>query len=140
MCSCCGAVAGDTDPDCEKLFNLALNATETTFIFAHLGGMNFRFWNILKAARTAKGLFADNIYFDISAAVTIVAGSPIQQEFAWTLRNVRIDHVLLGSDFPQFSLEQNLTALRRLGLSESEMAAIAVGNAQRLFRLTDPGR
>jgi len=45
--------------------------------------------------------------------------------------------VLLGS---QFSLEQNLTALRRLGLSESEMAAIAVGNAQRLFRLTDPGR
>ena len=126
--------------DCEKLFNLALNATETTFIFAHLGGMNFRFWNILKAARTAKGLFADNIYFDISATVTIVAGSPIQQEFAWTLRNVGIDHVLLGSDFPQFSLEQNLTALRRLGLSESEMAAIAVGNAQRLFRLTDPGR
>ncbi len=29
--------------DCERLFNLALNATETTFIFAHLGGMNFPF-------------------------------------------------------------------------------------------------
>jgi len=48
--------------------------------------------------------------------------------------------VLLGSDFPQFSLEQNLVALRRLGLSESEMTAITVGNAQRLFRLATPGR
>ena len=54
--------------------------------------------------------------------------------------HVGIDHVLLGSDFPQFSLEQNLTALRRLGLSESEMAAISLRNAQRLFRLADPGR
>lgn len=36
--------------DCEKLFNLALAAPGTNFIFAHLGGMNFRFWNILAAA------------------------------------------------------------------------------------------
>ena len=70
----------------------------------------------------------------------IVAGSPIQQEFAWTLRNVGFDLVLFGSDFPQFSLEQNLAAHRRLGLSESEIAAISLGNAQRLFRLADPGR
>src|SRR5690606_5998240 len=34
--------------DCEKLFNLALNAPKTKFIFAHLGGLNFRFWNVLK--------------------------------------------------------------------------------------------
>jgi hypothetical protein len=33
--------------DSEKLFNMALEAPETTFIFAHLGGLNFRFWNIL---------------------------------------------------------------------------------------------
>src|SRR6185436_4678592 len=73
--------------DCEKLFNLALNAPKTKFIFAHLGGLNFRFWNILKAARTAKGLFADNIYFDISATAVIVADSPIAAEFVWTIRN-----------------------------------------------------
>ena len=41
--------------DCEKRFNLALNAPKTTCIVAHLG-MNFRFWTILNAARTAKGL------------------------------------------------------------------------------------
>jgi predicted TIM-barrel fold metal-dependent hydrolase len=122
--------------DCEKLFNLALDAPKTTFIFAHLGGLNFRFWNILKAARTAKGLLADNIYFDVSATVVIVADSPIEEEFVWTIRNVGIDHVLLGSDYPQYSLEQNLSALDRLSLDANEKAKIRLGNAQRLFGLT----
>ena len=123
--------------DCEKLFNLALNAPKTTFIFAHLGGLNFRFWNVLKAARTAKGLFADNIYFDISAIVAIVADSPIEDEFVWTIRNVGVDHVLLGSDYPQYSLEQNVSALARLSLDESEKEKIRFENAQRLFGLAN---
>jgi uncharacterized protein len=124
--------------DCEKLFNLALNASKTMFVFAHLGGLNFRFWNILKAARTAQGLFADNIYFDISAIVVIVADSPIEDEFVWTIRNVGIEHVLLGSDYPQYSLEQNASALERLSLDESEKAKIRFENAQKLFRLKNP--
>jgi len=125
--------------DCEKLFNLALAASKTKFIFAHLGGLNFRFWNILKAARTAEGLFGDNIYFDIAATVAIVGDSPIAAEFVWTMRNVGIDHIILGSDYPQYSLEQNVAALDKLGLSESEKAAIMFGNAQRLLRLPAPG-
>jgi uncharacterized protein len=119
--------------DSEKLFNLALKAPKTKFIFAHLGAMNFRFWNILKAARTAQGLFGDNIYFDISAIVVLVADSPIEDEFVWTMRNVGIDHVLLGSDYPQYSLEQNVSALGRLALDESEKAKIRYENAQRIF-------
>lgn len=121
--------------DSEKLFNLALAAPKTKFIFAHLGGFNFRFWNILKAARTAEGLFGDNIYFDISAMVAMVADSPIEDEFVWTMRNVGIDHILLGSDYPQFSLRQNDDALDRLGLDESEKTKIRRGNAERLFGL-----
>ena len=126
--------------DCEKLFNLALGAPKTTFVFAHLGGLNFRFWNVLKAVRTAEDLFADNIYFDISATVAIVGDSPIEDEFVWTIRNVGIDHVLLGSDYPQYSLEQNASALERLGLDASEKAKIRFENAQRLFGLTKPTR
>jgi predicted TIM-barrel fold metal-dependent hydrolase len=121
--------------DSEKLFNLALEAPKTKFIFAHLGGLNFRFWNILQAARTAEGLFGDNIYFDISAIVAIVADSPIEDEFVWTIRNVGVDHVLLGSDFPQYSLEQNVQALDRLGLNPDEAAKIKSRNALRLFGL-----
>jgi predicted TIM-barrel fold metal-dependent hydrolase len=123
--------------DCEKLFNLALEAPQTKFIFAHLGGLNFRFWNILKAARTAKGLFADNIYFDIAATAAIVTASPIEDEFVWTIRNVGVDHVLLGSDYPQYSLEQNASALARMHLDESEKAQIRFDNARKLFRLPE---
>lgn len=121
--------------DSEKLFNLAVNAPKTRFIFAHMGGLNFRFWNILALARTAQNFFGDNIYFDISATVTLAAGSPIQDEFVWTMRNVGIDHLLLGSDFPQLSLPQTLAAFGRLPLTEEERAKIRFGNAQRLFGL-----
>jgi predicted TIM-barrel fold metal-dependent hydrolase len=121
--------------DGEKLFNLALAAPKTRFIFAHMGMMNFRFWNILKAARTAENLFGDNINFDISATVAVVAGSPIEDEFVWTIRNVGVEHVMLGSDYPQYSLEANLQALERLPLTEAEKRAIRVGNAARLLGL-----
>ena len=121
--------------DSEKLFNLALTAPKTRFIFAHLGAMNFRFWNILKAARTAQGLFGENIYFDISATVALVADSPIEDEFVWTMRNVGIEHVLLGSDYPQYSLEQCVSALDRLPLDESEKGKIRYENARGLFGL-----
>ncbi len=121
--------------DSEKLFNLALKASQTTFVFTHLGGMNFRFWNILKAARTAQNLFGENIYFDISAVVEVFADSPVEDEFVWTMRNVGIDRVLLGSDYPQYSLKQNVDALERLPLEESERVKIRYGNARTLFGL-----
>jgi predicted TIM-barrel fold metal-dependent hydrolase len=123
--------------DCENLFNLAVNHPKTKFIFAHMGALNFRFWNILALARTAENFFADNIYFDISGIAVIAAGSPIQQEFVWTMRNVGIEHVLLGSDFPQLSLPQTLAALDRLGLTDSEKASIRYGNASKLLGLSD---
>lgn len=123
--------------DCEKLFNLAIAAPKTTFIYAHLGGMNFRFWNILRAARTAKGLFADNIWFDISATTALLADSPINDEFVWTIRSVGVDHVLLGSDYPQYSLKQNLDAFEKLPLTSEEKAKIRYGNAQTLFKLAN---
>lgn len=121
--------------DSERLFNLAVQAPKTRFIFAHIGGMNFRFWNMLALARTAKDFFADNIFFDISATAVLVADSPIEQEFVWTLRNVGIDQVLLGSDYPQLPLDKAVDALERLDLSDAEKEKIRIGNARRLFGL-----
>lgn len=127
--------AGILPGDSEKLFNLALAAPGTKFIFAHMGAMNFRFWNILKAARTAEGLVGNNIYFDISATLVLLADSPVEDEFVWTIRNVGVDHVLLGSDYPQYTLEQTLIALDQLDLSEAEKARVRIGNARELFGL-----
>lgn len=119
--------------DSERLFNLALQAPKTKFIFAHIGGMNFRFWNILALARTADGLFANNIFFEVSGAVILAADSPIEDEFVWTLRNVGIDQVMLGSDYPQMGLGQAADALERLDLTDEEKAKIRSGNARKLF-------
>ena len=121
--------------DSEKLFNLALAAPKTKFIFGHMGGMNFRFWNILALARTADGLFADNIYFDISASVILAADSPIEAEYVWTIRNVGVDHVLLASDFPQISLPKTLEAFAKLDLTDEERVKIRSGNARKLLGL-----
>ncbi len=121
--------------DSQKLFNLAVQAPKTRFIFAHMGGLDFRFWNILVLARTADGFALDNVNFDISGTVLLAADSPIEAEFVWTIRNVGIDHVLLGSDYPQMTLAQGVQALEKLDLSGEEKAAIQSGNARRLFGL-----
>jgi predicted TIM-barrel fold metal-dependent hydrolase len=119
--------------DSGKLFNLAIQAPKTKFIFAHMGTTNFRFWNILALARTADNFFADNIHFDISGTVLLAADSPLEAEFVWTLRNVGIDHVLMGSDYPQIGLGKTVDALERLGLTADETRKILSGNARQLF-------
>jgi predicted TIM-barrel fold metal-dependent hydrolase len=43
--------------------------------------------------------------------------------------------VLLGSDYPQYSLEANVRALDRLALDENEKAKIRYENARTLFGL-----
>ena len=121
--------------DNEKLFNLALAAPKTKFIFGHMGGLGFRFWNILALARTAENLFADNIYFDISASVILAADSPIEEEYVWTIRNVGVDHVLIASDFPQISLPKTLETFAKLDLTDAERAKIRSGNARKLLGL-----
>jgi uncharacterized protein len=119
--------------DSQDLFNLAVNTPGTKFVFAHMGATNFRFWNTIIFARTAKDFFKDNIYFDISATVTLVAGSPIQSEFVWTIRNIGVDHVMLGSDYPQFTLRHSVDALESLDLSRSEKDTILYGTAHKLL-------
>ncbi len=119
--------------DSEKLFNLVVRVPGTKFILAHIGGMNFRFWNMLVLARTADGFGMENLNFDISGTVLMVADSPLEAEFIWTLRNVGMDHVLLGSDYPQMGLGKTVDALERLDLTDEEKAKIRSGNARRLF-------
>ena len=119
--------------DSQELFNLAVNTPGTRFVFAHMGATNFRFWNTIVFARTAKDFYKDNIYFDISATVVLVAGSPVQSEFVWTIRNVGVDHVMLGSDYPQFTLRQAVDALESLDLDRGEKDKILYETARKLL-------
>src|SRR3546814_2332350 len=123
--------------DSERLFNLVVRVPGTKFILAHIGGLNFRFWNILALTRTADGFAMDNLYFDISGPVLLAADSPIETEFVWTLRNVGIDHVLLGSDYPQMGLEDEGDAMEKLDLTDAEKATIRDGKARQLLGRKD---
>jgi uncharacterized protein len=125
--------AGIVPGDCQDLFNLAARAPKTRFIFAHMGGAEFRFWNILVLARTADGFALGNVNFDISGTVMMAADSPIEAEFVWTLRNVGIEHVMLGSDYPQIGLKTMVDALEKLDLTVEEKTAIRSGNALRIL-------
>lgn len=120
--------------DSEKLFNLAVAVPKTKFLFAHMGALNFRFWNIIPLVRTTKGFWSDNIWFDLSAVAYIAADSPIEPELVWTIRNVGIDRVILGSDFPQMSLATSLGAFEKLDLTNEEKDKIRYENARVLFR------
>lgn len=71
----------------EGLLDLALECPNTKFIYAHFGAASFRFWSNLKLL-TVGNQYNHNIYFDISAIVTLVADSPIEDEFIWTMRMI----------------------------------------------------
>ena len=119
--------------DNQKLFNLAVAVPGTRFIFAHMGAMEFRFWNLLALVRTTEGFFSDNMYFDISAVSQLAADSPIEDELVWTIRNVGVDRVLLGADYPQLSLASATKALDALDLTPEEKAKIRWSNAETLL-------
>jgi predicted TIM-barrel fold metal-dependent hydrolase len=46
---------------------------------------------------------------------------------------VGIDHVMLGSDYPQISLAHMVEALEKLDLTKEEKTAIRSGNARRIL-------
>lgn len=116
--------------DSQKLFNLAVRASKTRFIFAHMGAFDFRFWNIIALARTADGFELANVCFDISGMAVVIADSPLEAEFIWTMRNIGIDRILFGSDYPQISLARNVEAFEKFDLTPAEKESIRSGKAR----------
>lgn len=126
-------IAGDS----ENLFNLAVQAPRTKFLFTHMGAGNFRFWGIIPLARTTSDFWPDNIWFDISATITLYADSPVEPEFVWTMRQIGTDRIILASDYPQFSFAQSGEALDKLDLTPAERRAIRHDNSAKLLRTGD---
>ncbi len=115
--------------DVESLLTLALQCGQTQFIYAHMGALNFRSWSILKLLRTTPNFYKNNIYFDVSGTVTLLADSPLEEEFVWVLRSVGIEKILMGSDFPQWNVAETVAAVKRLGLNDREIQSILYENA-----------
>lgn len=100
-------------------------------VLAHLGKPDFA------EAREIAATFP-NAYFDTSTAIT--GGQHDHQvppgEEVRLIREIGVERVLFGTDFPWLSQERDFEFISRLALSDGERRAILGENAARLLGLT----
>ena len=70
-----------------------------------------------------------NVYFDSSYASFYL--SP--EEMAGMIREIGIDRVLFGTDYPWADASREIALIRSLGFSAEEMESIFHGTAERLI-------
>lgn len=121
----------DNNSSPSRVMNLARKFPNITFIMAHTGGM--RFMDLLVISRRKRIGQLDNLYVDISSILFDVANGPMAPIFRWTLEQIGLDRVLMGSDFPDYSLVEMVKLVRDLGFDENGLKLVMGENAQRLF-------
>jgi predicted TIM-barrel fold metal-dependent hydrolase len=77
---------------------------------------------------------------DISAIAGLFAGSPFAEQLTWVLRQLGVDRVLFGSDYPVEDPVRALEATGKLGFTDAELAAIMHDNAAELLEGGQSGR
>jgi uncharacterized protein len=118
-----------------KFMLLAIQHRKTKIVLAHMG---FTYFREAVSFATIKRLgMGDNVWFDISAIAPTYADSPVQAELVWTMRKVGIDKILFGSDWPVYTPSEAITAVRHLGLTESEQRKVFHDNAAQLLGVGD---
>jgi predicted TIM-barrel fold metal-dependent hydrolase len=101
-------------------------------VVAHLGGGSWR--QIRELAATHP-----EVRFDLSEVVawTGAPNAPTEEELVELIRDVGVERVMFGSDFPWYEPGEMAKAVRTLpGLSEDDVAAILGGNAARFLRIS----
>jgi len=116
-----------------RILRLAQAFPQVDFIAAHCGGM--RFMDFLPLSRWRELGKWNNLYLDLSNILYDIAGSPMAPLFRWTLEKVGLDRVLMGSDFPDFTLQDTMRWTRSLGFDRAGLQQVTGGNAARLLNL-----
>lgn len=117
-----------------KFVVLAVSNPNAKFVLAHMGFALFRETITFATLRKLQG-GDSNVWFDISAIATTYAGSPLQAEFVWTMRQLGTDHILFGSDWPFDTPADAIAAVRKLGLTTKEQQQVLHDNAVNLLGL-----
>jgi uncharacterized protein len=116
-----------------KFLKLTMSQPKTRFILAHMTFTRFR--EAMVFAMVPKLGGARNVWFDTSAIATTYANSPVKAELVWTMRQIGMDRILFGSDWPVDSPAAALTAARQLGLTAAEQKLVFHDN---IAGLIDP--
>jgi predicted TIM-barrel fold metal-dependent hydrolase len=118
-----------------KFVQLSMAVPEARIIIAHALGPRFGELIVYDVLAQYPGLWTRNVWLDLSFTGTLYADSPYREQFAWSVRKVGVDRLLLGSDYPVGTPGAALDALETLGFTEDEQRAIAHDNAVDLFGL-----
>jgi uncharacterized protein len=114
-----------------KFLRLAIAHPRTKLILAHMGHSQFRQFQAFGMLK--KLGMRTSVWFDTSAIVTTYADSPLAAELVWTMRQVGMDRILFGSDWPVDTPAAAVDAVRRLGLDAKEQALVFHDNAAALL-------
>jgi uncharacterized protein len=118
-----------------KFMMLSMQHKKTKIVLAHMGFTYFR--EAVSFSIIRKLYSVDNVWFDISAIAPTYADSPVQAELVWTMRKVGMDRILFGSDWPVYTPGEAISAVRHLGLTETEQRQVFHDNAVQLLGLGD---
>ncbi len=119
----------------ENLWQLALSCPKTKFIIAHMGGTEFYKLGGVSLVQSLNPEMLNNVWYDLSAVVTIYADSPYKSQLEWVIRSVGTDKILFGSDQPVTTLANALKDFYKLDLNISERERILYKNAKELLEL-----
>jgi hypothetical protein len=111
---------------------LALALPQARLVLTHLGGVHFSDVLVFRVL-DLHPFTPRNVWFDLSGVAPLYADSPFAAQLLWVCRQVGVDRVLFGSDWPLTSLEEAASSVRRLGFSQAEQAQVFNGNAEALF-------
>lgn len=117
-----------------KLAKLALKCDEAKLIFAHMYGPRFLELMVYEIFQRYSW-WTGQVWFDLSWAAAKWSGSPYAAQFEWVCRQMGVDRLLFGSDYPVDSLTTAIDGLGALGFNDVEMRRIAHDNACDLFGL-----
>jgi predicted TIM-barrel fold metal-dependent hydrolase len=112
---------------------LALALPQARLVLTHLGGV--RFPDVLVFRVLDLHPFTPrNVWFDLSGVAPLYVDSPFASQLRWVCRQVGVDRILFGSDWPLTSLEDAESSVRRLGFTATEQGQIFRDSADALFR------
>jgi uncharacterized protein len=111
---------------------LALALPQARLVLTHLGGVHFSDVLLFRVL-DLHPFTPRNVWFDLSGVAPLYANSPFASQLRWVCRQVGVDRILFGSDWPLTTLDDAASSVRQLGFSVSEQALIFRDNADALF-------
>jgi predicted TIM-barrel fold metal-dependent hydrolase len=115
-----------------KFVELAIAHRDARIVLAHACGARFQELVVVQVLNKYPW-YPRNVWIDLSAVAPMYADSPYRDQLAWVARQVGVDRVLFGSDFPLYSLAESVAAVRRLGFTTEELRRILHDNAAELL-------